>query len=64
VNSVEEAEGRVIRNENPYVKVLATPHLVDGKWTALAQVDGMLAIIELKVTQHETIPKEDERDKV
>lgn len=59
VDAVEDVVGKVIR-EHPYVKILAKPRLetyevIPGltvdRWEALAQVGGMLAIVELTVTE-------------
>lgn len=50
VDSIEKLEGQWV---NDQVKVLAKPYF-DGelqKWCALANAFGMLAIIELSVTQ-------------
>jgi hypothetical protein len=57
-DSIDDVMGKVI-SEQPYVKVLTRPHyeeyecapgLVIGRWEAVAQVEGMLAVVELKVT--------------
>ena len=45
----ESCIGTVIRDEGPYVKLLSVPKQEDGQWTAVAQVDGTLAIIALTV---------------
>lgn len=57
VERVEDVEGRVIREEAPYVKVLSRPRYENGQWTAVAQVEGMLAVISLEVTPQPEEPK-------
>jgi len=44
--------GTVI-SEVPYVELLSIPRQEDNKWIATANVNGMLAIVELKVTKLE-----------
>ena len=57
VDRIEDIVGKVI-HENPYVKILAKPRcevyeVVPGlaieRWEALAQIEEMLAIVELKI---------------
>lgn len=50
VDSIEQASGKWI---NDQVQLLTAPRLdtETGQWTALANAYGMLAIVELKVTQ-------------
>lgn len=55
VDRIEDVAGQVIRDENPYVKVLSIPRFENGEWTAVAQVEGSLCLISLTVTPH---PKE------
>lgn len=58
-DNIGDCVGKVI-SENPYVKILNKPRydedeivpgFVIGRWTALAQVNGTLAFVELKVTE-------------
>jgi hypothetical protein len=57
-DSVDDVVGKVI-SDHPYVRVLTRPRyeeyelvpgMVVGRWEALAEVNGMLAVVELKVT--------------
>jgi hypothetical protein len=59
-DNLNDVVGSVI-SEHPYVKVLnkpvydeieLLPGISTGRWTALAQVDGALAFIELRISQH------------
>lgn len=50
-NAIEDVQDAVIREAGPYVKVLFVPKQDEhGQWTAVAQVDGTLAIVALTVT--------------
>ena len=40
-------EGKVIRNEKPYIKLLTNPVYRNQRWEAVAQVDTMLCWIEV-----------------
>ena len=57
--SLQAAVGQVI-SEQPYVKLLTLPRyeqeeivpgMVEGRWTAVAQVEEMLCVVELKVEE-------------
>lgn len=50
VDSIDQANGKWV---NDQVQLLTEPRLdaETGQWTALANAYGMLAIVELKVTQ-------------
>lgn len=41
--------GTVI-SEYPFVRLLSIPKDAGGHWTALAQVNSMLAIVEVRIT--------------
>lgn len=51
VDNINDVEGKVISNENPYVKVLNKPKFINDKWEAIAQVEGMLCVIELTIKE-------------
>jgi hypothetical protein len=51
--SLEAAAGAVI-SEAPYVELITAPQCYDGEWRALANVNGALCVVALKVTPEET----------
>ncbi len=62
VDQIEDVVGKVIC-ERPYVKVLSMPRkelvgiVPDGlpfheQWIAVAQVEGTITLVELKVSKH------------
>jgi hypothetical protein len=51
VKSLDDCADLVIR-EAPYVRLLTVPQRdADGRWTAVAQVEGTLALVEVTVRE-------------